>query len=100
MNAQTIGSSTEAALIPYLFSSAQSAWVPSQDTQPFSTVSSAFRLARSDLPAKAAELVKNERWHDKLGDFDDHLEDVRIGKFYFILLSRRASLLFRLVTEP
>ncbi|KAG6877173.1 hypothetical protein C0992_010646 [Termitomyces sp. T32_za158] len=69
----------EAALIPYTSLSASSSWRPfSGNPVPFSQGSS-FRLASDDLPRRAVALVRDERRHQKFGDFDDHLEDVSIG---------------------
>ncbi|KAF5384169.1 hypothetical protein D9615_003164 [Tricholomella constricta] len=67
----------EAALIPYVSSSSAS-WRPyAGDTIPFAKDSS-FRLASEDLPRRAVTLVRENRLHQKFGDFDDHLEDVAI----------------------
>jgi len=41
-----------------------------------------FRLASNDLPRRAISLVKDERRHQKFGDFDDHLENVSIGAVF------------------
>jgi hypothetical protein len=40
-----------------------------------------FKVVTDDLPGRAVSLVKEERRHQKFGDFDDHLEDVSIGGF-------------------
>jgi hypothetical protein len=40
-----------------------------------------FKVVSGDLPRRAVSLVKDERRHQKFGDFDDHLEDVSIGGF-------------------
>jgi len=67
----------EAALIPYV-SSFSSSWRPySGDPAPFSKNSS-FKLVSDELPRRAVALVRDERRHQKFGDFDDHLEDVAI----------------------
>ncbi|KAG5644838.1 hypothetical protein DXG03_007565 [Asterophora parasitica] len=71
--------SDEAALIPYV-SSTSSTWRPySGDALPFGK-NSAFQLASENLPRRAVALVRDDRLHQKFGDFDDHLEDVAIGK--------------------
>ena len=38
----------------------------------------------SDLPIQAVKLVQEQNLHFAFGDFDDHLEDVTIGKALFI----------------
>ncbi|KAF9457438.1 hypothetical protein BDZ94DRAFT_1285275 [Collybia nuda] len=69
----------DAALIPYISASSVSPWRPfSGEMPPFSSQSSQFRLASSDLPARAVEFVRDEHRHQKFGDFDDHLENVSI----------------------
>ncbi len=37
-------------------------------------------MASPDLPTRAVTLVKEKKLEDKFGDFDDHLENVTIGK--------------------
>lgn len=39
-----------------------------------------FQLTSSDLPTQAVKLVQEQNLHFAFGDFDDHLEDVTIGK--------------------
>lgn len=63
---------------PYI-SSTSSSWRPYTGNQPPFTPSSIFKLGADDLPRRAVSLVKDERRHQKFGDFDDHLEDVSIG---------------------
>ncbi|KII90514.1 hypothetical protein PLICRDRAFT_173916 [Plicaturopsis crispa FD-325 SS-3] len=63
--------SEDAALIPYLPSSATSAsWRPATTPQ-------LFTLADPSSPARAVAAV-HARAHAKFGDFDDHLEDVSV----------------------
>ena len=42
-----------------------------------------FQLAPPDLPTQAVKLVQEQNLHFAFGDFDDHLEDVTIGKALF-----------------
>ena len=58
---------------PYSASSSTSSWRPVL-TPGF------FQLASSDLPIQAVKLVEEQNLHFAFGDFDDHLEDVTIGK--------------------
>ncbi|KAG6819865.1 hypothetical protein H0H93_007850 [Arthromyces matolae] len=68
----------EAALIPYTSSSGSTSWRPvANDPAPF-TAGSSFKFASKDVPRRATALVRDERRHQKFGDFDDHLEDVSI----------------------
>ncbi|KAG6909424.1 hypothetical protein DXG01_000577 [Tephrocybe rancida] len=70
----------EVALIPYI--SSASSWRPySGNPSPFSKGSS-YRVASDDIPRRAIALVRDERRHQRFGDFDDHLEDVSIVKAF------------------
>jgi hypothetical protein len=51
-----------------------------------------FKLSSDDLPRRAVSLVKNERRHQKFGDFDDHLEEVSIGRFMNRVIDCQTSL--------
>lgn len=70
----------EPALIPYLTSGSSTLWRPAvrkEDVQPF-TETSHFKLALQSSPTRALELIQGPKLYEKLGDFDDHLEDVSI----------------------
>ncbi|TDL23412.1 UPF0172-domain-containing protein [Rickenella mellea] len=64
----------EPALIPYLPSG--TSWRPA----PLSAFSpsSNFKLQSTATPTRTLDLIRNSNLHYKLGDFDDHLEDVSI----------------------
>ncbi|KLO16866.1 UPF0172-domain-containing protein [Schizopora paradoxa] len=70
-------STGEPALLPYLPQG--SLWKIAQeaDVQPF-TSGSQFALKNTSSPPRVLELIRNDRLHEKLGDFDDNLEDVSI----------------------
>ena len=61
---------------PYSAASSTSSW------RPVLTPGS-FQLVPSDLPNRAVKLVEEQNLHFAFGDFDDHLEDVTIGKALF-----------------
>jgi len=63
-------------LQPYLPQPPSSAWLPyTSEIAPFSPASP-FGLAVEDSPSRAAAQVNGPRAHQKLRDFDDHLENV------------------------
>ncbi|EJT98251.1 UPF0172-domain-containing protein [Dacryopinax primogenitus] len=74
----------EAGLIPYIASPSLKIIPNSFTSRPPSTRStdskqvSTFHLAAVDLPRKALGAIKEQSLQNELGDFDDHLEDVRI----------------------
>jgi len=70
-------SSGEPALLPYLPQGTH--WKPVQegDSRPFCPGSN-FVLKKPSSPGRVLELIKGERLHEELGDFDDNLEDVSI----------------------
>ena len=59
-----------------------SAALPTSSWRPVLTPGS-FQLSSSDLPIQAVKLVQEQNLHFAFGDFDDHLEDVTIGKPLF-----------------
>ena len=64
---------------PYVRVLSSSDWrQPSGEPKPF-TSGSRFQLQSADLPAKAVKHIRGNL-HLAFGDFDDHLEDVTIGK--------------------
>ncbi|KAH8113065.1 hypothetical protein DFH11DRAFT_1857281 [Phellopilus nigrolimitatus] len=70
----------EPALVPYLPQGNSSSWRPAarnEDVQPFSATSH-FKLAPPSASTHVLELIRDSKMHQKLGDFDDHLEDVSI----------------------
>lgn len=69
----------EAALIPFLPApGSTTVWNRvSAPPEPF-TAGSSFRLSSEHSPKVAIGFVRDERLHQKFGDFDDHLEDVTI----------------------
>ncbi|EJD00464.1 UPF0172-domain-containing protein, partial [Fomitiporia mediterranea MF3/22] len=53
-------------------------WRPANDgVQPF-TDSSRFKLSTPNITSSILRLIREDRIHQKLGDFDEHLEDVSI----------------------
>ncbi|KXN83109.1 Protein BZZ1 [Leucoagaricus sp. SymC.cos] len=74
-------SEDSAALVPYIAAtSSNPTWRPAPTSpKPFSPESS-YQLSPSTLPATAVALVREQKLHMKFGDFDDHLEDVAIGR--------------------
>jgi len=71
-------SAGEPALLPYLPQGSH--WKPAAQesgARPFSTGSN-FVLKNTSSPSRVLQLIKGERLHEKLGDFDDNLEDVSI----------------------
>ncbi|KAF7298877.1 MPN domain-containing protein [Mycena indigotica] len=81
--------SDEAALIPFLPQG--TIWRPQSDQTAFS-VGSSFQFTAKNVPQKALALVREEWRHEAFGDFDDHLEDVTIGKL-FETIPQRLTLL-------
>ncbi|KAI5122254.1 hypothetical protein M0805_007119 [Coniferiporia weirii] len=70
----------EPALVPYFPQGTSSSWRPASqvaDAPPFSAASN-FRLTPPSAAARVLELIRDSKMHQKLGDFDDHLEDVSI----------------------
>ncbi|KZT60519.1 UPF0172-domain-containing protein [Calocera cornea HHB12733] len=74
----------EAGLLPYTASPSLKA-IPNSFTSPPPTAPSAdskhsptFHLAETDLPARTLRAIEERTVQEELGDFDDHLEDVRI----------------------
>ncbi|THH09948.1 hypothetical protein EW145_g1652 [Phellinidium pouzarii] len=70
----------EPALIPYLPQGSSSPWRPAPhngDIQSFSATSQ-FKLEPPSAAADILRLIRDSNLHLKLGDFDDHLEDVSI----------------------
>ncbi|KAJ4474487.1 hypothetical protein J3R30DRAFT_3707418 [Lentinula aciculospora] len=79
IDGEKIGSDN-AALIPFMAQSTSSSWRPCTEAgsvTPF-TPGSSFSLSSSDIPARAISLVCDQQLQRKFGDFDDHLEDVKI----------------------
>ncbi|KIJ37577.1 hypothetical protein M422DRAFT_69277 [Sphaerobolus stellatus SS14] len=70
VDGEKIGSG-EAALIPYLPAGSSNTWRP----QP---ANSNFSLANAKSPLRVLSLIREQSLHEKIGDFDDHLEDVSI----------------------
>lgn len=67
---------------PYLPLPSTPNWRPVTGTPAAFTPGSKFQLSSSDTPSEAAKLVQEQNLHFAFGDFDDHLEDVTIGKSY------------------
>lgn len=65
---------------PYSIAPSTSSWRPVGSGPPAFTPGSTFQLTSSDLPIQAVKLVQEQNLHSVFGDFDDHLEDVTIGK--------------------
>jgi len=65
------------ALIPYLSQPTSTSWRPHPSGSDAFSSTSRFKLASEDSPLRAVALVHDDL-HQKFGDFDDHLEDVRI----------------------
>ncbi|KAF8895190.1 hypothetical protein BD779DRAFT_1498023 [Infundibulicybe gibba] len=70
LDGEKLGSG-EAALLPYTFQ-------PPSSWRPVQTPGSVFQLASGDIPQRAINLVRDQQKHELFGDFDDHLEDVKI----------------------
>lgn len=72
--------SGDAALIPYLPQPGAGAtpWRLRSFDPPAFTPGSQITLVNPASPSHAVALVRDNRLHDKFGDFDDHLEDVTI----------------------
>jgi len=74
----------EAGLLPYTASPSLKAIPNSFTSPPPSDLSSdskqtpTFHLLESDLPARTLQAIEERNLQQELGDFDDHLEDVRI----------------------
>jgi len=74
----------EAGLLPYTATPSLKA-VPNSFTSPRPSSASSdskqiptFHLAESDLPTRVLQAIEERNLQQELGDFDDHLEDVRI----------------------
>ncbi|KAL5500995.1 hypothetical protein ACEPAH_9382 [Sanghuangporus vaninii] len=79
----------EPALVPYLPQGSSAVWRPSNDGA--FTETSGFRLSPPDATSTVLRLIHDSHLHRKLGDFDDHLEDVSIdwlrnGESVFLVL--------------
>ena len=80
MNCIAIFNAVTKPYLPQGPGSSSGLWRPAvrkEDVLPFGS-SSHYKLESTDVPSRALELVRKSRLQEKIGDFDDHLEDVSV----------------------